>query len=415
MSVRLNFWLIVSVLTWVLLAVLLFEPVGSVLITSLFDKEGHFTLANYGTFFSQWRFAQSFLNTLVVGFGALVGALLLGCTMAFCVSRFHIAGSRFLSLLSILALVSPPFIGAYSWIVLFGAGGVVRGFLRDIGINMPPIYGVGGILMVFSLKFYPYVYLMVSGALSNVNRSLEEAAEGLGLTPWQRTFKISFPMVFPALTAGGLLALIHAIADFGTPRLLLMDEPLSNLDAKLRIELREEIRDMQKQVDIATIYVTHDQEEALAISDRICVMNAGRIEQVGTPEEIYGNPQTRFVAEFVGTLNTFRPGEALDAMLGQLGLSVPDAASWSVRPERLGLAAAGAAADGMAVLPGTVTKYTYLGREAHVQVETPAGPMVVQLANPGMNAARQAGQSVSVLVPRDAPMAFGADGTRIGG
>jgi iron(III) transport system permease protein len=124
------------------------------------------------------------------------------------------------SLLAILALVSPPFIGAYSWIVLFGAGGVVRGVLRDWGINMPPIYGVGGILIVFSLKFYPYVYLMVSGALSNVNRSLEEAAEGLGLTPWQRTLKISFPMVFPALTAGGLLALIHAIADFGTPRLL---------------------------------------------------------------------------------------------------------------------------------------------------------------------------------------------------
>jgi iron(III) transport system permease protein len=220
MSVRLNFWLIVSVLTWVLLAVLLFEPVGSVLITSLFDKEGHFTLANYGTFFSQWRFAQSFFNTLVVGFGALVGALLLGCTMAFCVSRFHIAGSRFLSLLSILALVSPPFIGAYSWIVLFGAGGVVRAGLRDLGINMPPIYGLGGILMVFALKFYPYVYLMVSGALGNVNRSLEEAAEGLGLTPWQRVFKISLPMVFPAISASALLVFVLAIADFGTPRLL---------------------------------------------------------------------------------------------------------------------------------------------------------------------------------------------------
>ncbi|MBN9304645.1 MAG: ABC transporter permease [Devosia sp. 67-54] len=220
MRLRLNFWTIVAILTWGLLAVLLFEPVGSVLITSLFDKDGNFTLANYGTFFSQWRFAQSFFNTLVVGFGALAGALVLGCTMAFCVSRFTIAGSRFLSLLSILALVSPPFIGAYSWIVLFGAGGVVRGALRDFGINMPPIYGLGGILMVFALKFYPYVYLMVSGALGNVNRSLEEAAEGLGLTPWQRVFKISLPMVFPAISASALLVFVLAIADFGTPRLL---------------------------------------------------------------------------------------------------------------------------------------------------------------------------------------------------
>jgi iron(III) transport system permease protein len=89
-----------------------------------------------------------------------------------------------------------------------------------VGITMPPIYGLTGILIVFSLKFYPYVYLLVSGALANVNRSLEEAAEGLGLTPLQRTLQISFPLVFPALSAGGLLALIHAIADFGTPRLL---------------------------------------------------------------------------------------------------------------------------------------------------------------------------------------------------
>jgi ABC-type Fe3+/spermidine/putrescine transport system ATPase subunit len=218
----------------------------------------------------------------------------------------------------------------------------------------------------------------------------------------------------PAAMSGGQQQRIGlARAMVIKPRLLLMDEPLSNLDAKLRIELREEIRDIQKQVDIATIYVTHDQEEALAISDRICVMNAGKIEQVGTPQEIYGNPQTRFVAEFVGTLNTFSPGAALDAMLGQLGLSAPNAATWAVRPERLGLANPGSDAGGAAVLDGTVTKYTYLGREAHVQVETPAGAIVVQLANPGMAATRNPGDAVSILVPRDAPMAFGADGIRL--
>ncbi|WP_105404642.1 MULTISPECIES: ABC transporter permease [Neorhizobium] len=217
---RLNFWSGVAIFTWILLALLLLLPVGTVLVSSLYDPAGDFTFGNYLTFLTETRFHRALLNTLVVGFGGLAGALLLGSIMAFCVSRFVIFGGRFVSLLAILALVSPPFIGAYSWIVLFGAGGLVRSGLREIGIQMPPIYGLGGILVVFSLKFYPYVYLMVSGALSNVNRSLEEAAEGLGLTPWQRTFRISFPMVFPALSAGGLLAFIHAIADFGTPRLL---------------------------------------------------------------------------------------------------------------------------------------------------------------------------------------------------
>jgi len=217
---RFDFWTVVMILTWVLLLILLFVPVGSVLVSSFYDQSGAFTFDNYQKFFDEPRLRRAFVNTLVVGFGGLVGALILGSIMAFCVSRFVIKGSRFVSLLAILALVSPPFIGAYSWIVLFGAGGLVRGWLREVGIQMPTIYGLTGILIVFSFKFYPFVYLMVSGALSNVNRSLEEAAEGLGLTPLQRTFKISFPMVFPALTASGLLVLIQAIADFGTPRLL---------------------------------------------------------------------------------------------------------------------------------------------------------------------------------------------------
>ena len=220
----------------------------------------------------------------------------------------------------------------------------------------------------------------------------------------------------PAAMSGGQQQRIGlARAMVINPSLLLMDEPLSNLDAKLRIELREEIRDIQRQVDIATIYVTHDQEEALAISDRICVMNAGRIEQVGTPQEIYGNPQSRFVAEFVGTLNTFAPGTALDAMLGQLGLSVAGAAVWTARPERLGLASRGGDTAGAAALDGTITKFTYLGREAHVQVETPAGSIVVQIANPGMTRTREPGEQVAVLVQREALMAFGADNVRIGG
>src|SRR4051794_28939901 len=87
------------------------------------------------------------------------------------------------------------------------------------------------------------------------------------------------------------------------PRVLLLDEPLSALDAKVRVQLREEIRRIQTQLGITTIYVTHDQEEALSISDRVAVLSQGRIEQIGAPAEIYGSPSTPFVAEFVGTMN----------------------------------------------------------------------------------------------------------------
>jgi putative spermidine/putrescine transport system ATP-binding protein len=109
---------------------------------------------------------------------------------------------------------------------------------------------------------------------------------------------------YPHQLSGGQqqrVALARALAI--QPDVLLLDEPLSALDAKIRIVLRQEIRAIQRQLGTTTIYVTHDQEEALSISDRIVVMNKGRIEQVGTPLEIYNAPQTRFVAQFVGTLN----------------------------------------------------------------------------------------------------------------
>src|SRR3954452_18155196 len=109
---------------------------------------------------------------------------------------------------------------------------------------------------------------------------------------------------YPHQLSGGMqqrVALARALAS--EPRVLLLDEPLSALDAKVRVQLREEIRRIQTQLGITTIYVTHDQEEALSVSDRVAVMHGGRIEQVGTPVEMYGAPATPFVAEFIGTMN----------------------------------------------------------------------------------------------------------------
>ena len=185
----------------------------------------------------------------------------------------------------------------------------------------------------------------------------------------------------PAALSGGQQQRIGlARAMVIRPKLLLMDEPLSNLDAKLRIDLRDEIRDIQKSIGIAAIYVTHDQEEALAISDRICVMNAGRIEQIGTPQEIYADPRTIFVASFVGTMNVLPRESAAHLGMARTARRVAPT-TWAIRPEHIRLDHGDARCRQRPPF-GRVLKYTYLGREAHVLVRTPAGKIVVQLADP---------------------------------
>jgi putative spermidine/putrescine transport system ATP-binding protein len=121
---------------------------------------------------------------------------------------------------------------------------------------------------------------------------------------------------YPFQLSGGQqqrVALARALAS--SPKLLLLDEPLSALDHKIRVSLRQEIRSIQRELGITTIFVTHDQEEALSMSDRIVVMNVGVAEQVGTPFEVYNHPATRFVANFVGTLNVLE-AQVLDAAAG---------------------------------------------------------------------------------------------------
>src|SRR5215218_1569408 len=126
---------------------------------------------------------------------------------------------------------------------------------------------------------------------------------------------------YPYQLSGGQqqrVALARALAF--EPQVLLLDEPLSALDAKIRVALRHEIRSIQRQLGITTVYVTHDQEEALSLSDRVVVMSEGRMEQVGTPFEIYNFPSTAFVASFVGTLNIL-DGEIVDAGRGEIAIA----------------------------------------------------------------------------------------------
>jgi putative spermidine/putrescine transport system ATP-binding protein len=175
------------------------------------------------------------------------------------------------------------------------------------------------------------------------------------------------------------VALARALAI--EPRLLLLDEPLSALDAKVRVQLREEIRRIQTRLGITTIYVTHDQEEALSISDRVAVLSHGQIEQIGTPGEIYGAPATPFVAEFVGTMNRVE-STVSDPESGQVeydGATLAvDAARGRprgervlllVRPEVVEVEATGTAENGLA---GEVVSQTFLGSVTRLRVL--AGP-----------------------------------------
>lgn len=185
---------------------------------------------------------------------------------------------------------------------------------------------------------------------------------------------------YPYQLSGGQqqrVALARALAI--RPEVLLLDEPLSALDAKIRFELRQEIRRIQQQLDITTIYVTHDQEEALSLSDRIVVMSHGKIEQVGTPFEIYNFPKTRFVANFVGSLNT-ADAEVLDPVNGIVSVdgvqfisaegtkhrSKGDKIKIAIRPERFSFASEQKKAN---VIDCTVEDITFLGAVVRILVK----------------------------------------------
>ena len=206
------------------------------------------------------------------------------------------------------------------------------------------------------------------------------------------------------------------------PTVLLMDEPLSNLDAKLRIEMRGAIRDIQKEVGITTVYVTHDQEEALAVSDRIAVMNFGQLQQVGTPVELYHRPANLFVATFVGSSAIFdgvcRRDGAKTAVVLDGGLEVPmdnlaadvaggQAVKVAVRPEEFTLT------KGPAGLPGTVKSCVFLGKFLNYEVALESG-QVVEVSQPtsGVGDYFAVGQAVSLTVDARRINVFDAQGAK---
>ena len=210
---------------------------------------------------------------------------------------------------------------------------------------------------------------------------------------------------YPFQLSGGQqqrVALARALAP--SPRVLLLDEPLSALDAKVRVSLRTEIRAIQKELGITTIFVTHDQEEAMSISDRIVVMNGGIADQVGSPFEIYNRPTTKFVANFVGTLNTFDAVVADGRQLTIAGqtLTLPEgsqlppkgsALSVALRPEALRLGRA----DGYeALMPATVEEVQFMGSVIRLRADVAGSKVSLDTFNRADQPPPAIGQKVDI-------------------
>lgn len=237
---------------------------------------------------------------------------------------------------------------------------------------------------------------VVGMAKAESARRVGEMLEMVGLA--------GLPDRFPWQLSGGQqqrVALARAIAP--RPQVLLLDEPLSALDAKIRVSLRNEIRAIQRELGITTLFVTHDQEEALSMSDRIVVMNGGRAEQIGTPEQVYDRPATRFVAGFIGTLNliegqaTRRNGNpVLACAAGQVPL--PDTAgegaiAVAIRPQALH-----PCPPDQGHLTGTVRQIEFLGAFTRLHVACEGLTMQVDSFARDLPMGLQPGQSIGLCV-----------------
>jgi len=244
---------------------------------------------------------------------------------------------------------------------------------------------------------------MVNGALETVSLG------GFGSRPATR------------LSGGQQQRVALARAIVARPKLLLLDEPLSNLDATLREEMRNELRALQQQIGVTTVYVTHDQTEALEMSDLIAVMDAGRIVQLGPPREIYFHPRNTFVARFVGSSNWLSgtmtevgadghgrmqlgDGRSIGCRVADGRTGLPRAATIAVRPEAVALARPGPApASGINRLDGTVLSTGFLGTSSRYRIDL-GGPVFEAHGSADDNYG--VGENVSVEFPAAAAMAL---------
>jgi len=290
---------------------------------------------------------------------------------------------------------------------------------RDVAGDPPHKRPVNTVFQTYALFPFMSVWDNVAFGLKYQKVSREETKRRVG-EALEHVRMGDYAKRRPAQLSGGQqqrVALARALILH--PRVLLLDEPLGALDAKLRKQLQLELRAVQREVEITFVYVTHDQEEALTMSDQIAVLAEGRVEQVGPPQEIYSAPATTYVAGFLGAANIFEAdvlevagGSAMcSALATHLGAAV-DATAQSgpaaivIRPERITLQSLGeATGTGRNVIAGTVREVVYLGActQVHVDVGEPT-PLIVEVPNHSgpHSVTHQPGEPVNCVCTHDA-------------
>ena len=215
-----GFWSIVIIVLLVLAAIFIVYPFAKLFYQSFFPKGGAFSLSNYAKFFSKKYYMVGLRNSMIICVCTTILGTLIGIPMAYISTRFNIWGKRIINMAVVLSMLSPPFIGAYSWILLLGRAGFITKLLEKLGIEIGSIYGFQGILLVFTLKLFPYVYMYVSTALQNFDSSLEEASESLGVHGFKRIWHVTLPVIMPTILSAALIVFMTSLADFGTPMLI---------------------------------------------------------------------------------------------------------------------------------------------------------------------------------------------------
>lgn len=218
---KINIWNITTIIILALFLLFVVYPLGLILYKSILMEDGTISFEYFAKFFSKKFYWSTLVNSFKVTIVSTLVSAILGLVMAYILRSVKIAGSKYLNILIVMSYLSPPFIGAYAWIQLLGRNGFITRILNGLfGIKLGGIYGFAGIVLVFSLQSFPLVYMYVSGALKNLDNSLNEAAESLGCTAFQRITRIIVPLVMPTMLASALLVFMRVFSDFGTPMLI---------------------------------------------------------------------------------------------------------------------------------------------------------------------------------------------------